>query len=109
MNQTDHDQRSLAWHRHVVARMRQDEMLLVKARATLDHWMSLGPKPNRNYLAIWNAAIDSGLDAVNKLATAEGEHANNLRQSSPIAGVLQSRERWAFMKEWSRKHETRKP
>lgn len=109
MNQQAHDQRSLAWHRHVIARMRADPVLMDRARATLDRWASLGPKPNRAYLAEWKAAMDSGLDAVAILATADGEHANALRQCSPIACVLSNGERWAFRRNWGQEHATRKP
>lgn len=108
MNQQDHDARSLAWHRHVVARMRDDPALLDKAHAILAHWKSLGPRPNRDYLAAWQAALTLGMDAVEQLASDESEHGNALRQCSPISSVL-SRERWAFRKDWSQQHATRKP
>ena len=109
MNQQDHDQRSLAWHRHVIARMRSNGALLEKAWATLERWTARGPMPNRGYLSEWRAAMDAGLDAVDHLATAEGEHANALRQCSPISGILSNKERWAFRANWSQQHATRRP
>lgn len=102
MNQQDHDERSLAWHRLVIKRMQSDPGLIDKARMTLDLWLSKGPQPNRVYLAEWQRAMDAGLDALEQLATTEGDHPNALRQCSPISGVLTNEERWAFRREWSR-------
>lgn len=101
MNQQEHDQRSLAWHRRVIARMRDDPSLLEKSRATLDHWLAMGPQPNRFYLGEWQAALNGSLDDLERLVTAEGEHANALRQCSPMSGVLSNEERWAFRREWA--------
>ena len=100
MNQQDHDQRSLAWHRYVIARMRDDAALMDRAWVTLNHWISLGARPDRAYLADWQAAMVSGLDAVDRLATCDSEYADAMRQCSPISCVLSNSERLAFIKSW---------
>jgi len=104
MNQQEHDLRSLAWHRYVIARMRSDGVLLEKAKATLEHWISREPGSSLVYLSEWKSAMESGIDAVERLATAEDEHAKALRQCSPISCVLPSRERWRFRRMWSEEH-----
>jgi len=100
MNQQDHDRRSLAWHCYVVGRMRSDESLLDRARETLARWMARGQMPNRYYLAQWKSALDAGIDAVAQLATAQGEHANALRQCSPISCIMPNEERNGVQKKW---------
>lgn len=108
MNQQQHDLRSLQWHRLVISRMREDDRLLEKAKETLKHWLSLGPKPNRFYLAEWEKAINGGLDQLELLATKDNEHGCNLRQCSPISGVLTNKERWAFRRQWEINNEPSK-
>ena len=100
MNQQQHDARSLAWHRYIVARIHKEGILLDDARRVLAHWQSLGPRPNRSYLAEWQVALNAGLDAVERLATDESEHGNALRQCSPLSVLLSYDESRAFREEW---------
>lgn len=103
MNQQQHDQRSLEWHRLVVKRMREEPALLEGAKATLRHWQSLGQRPNRFYLAEWEKALNEGIDAVEQLATDPSERGNSLRQCSPVSGQLSS-ERHTFRAYWRKKN-----
>ena len=38
------------------------------------------------------------------LALAQGEHANAMRQASPLACLLSNAERFAFLKNWRNQH-----
>ena len=53
MNQQEHDLRSLAWHTHVVERMREDPELMQKALAIGTRWLALGPRRSDVYTRAW--------------------------------------------------------
>ena len=94
MNQQEHDLRSLAWHTHVVERMREDPELMQKALAIGTRWLALGPRRSDVYTRAWVELLRQNIDAVAEVATA-------MRQSSPVACVLGREERNAFWAAWS--------
>ena len=101
MNQQEHDLRSLAWHTHVVERMREDPELMQKALAIGPRWLALGPRRSDVYIRAWVELLRQNIDAVAEVATASTERATAMRQSSPVACVLGREERNAFWAAWS--------
>ena len=101
MNQQDHDLRSLAWHTHVVERMREDPELMQKALAIGTRWLALGPRRSDVYIRAWVELLRQDIEAVAEVATASTERATAMRQSSPVACVLGREERNAFWAAWS--------
>jgi len=101
----DKHRRSLALHQLIAEKIRRDPALLAKAGENLARWMAMNPRTRaRPYLAEWQAAIDQGVDSTIALMTDSGEHATDLRGSSPFAGILTEAERSAFLGEWRAKH-----
>ena len=109
MNQQDHDLRSLAWHTHVVERMREDPELMQKALAIGTRWLALGPRRSDVYTRAWVELLRQGIDAVAEVATSSTERATAMRQSSPVACVLGREERNAFWAAWSPKEPPEPP
>ncbi len=101
MNQQEHDLRSLAWHTHVVERMREDPELMQKALAIGTRWLALGPRRSDVYIRAWVELLRQDIEAVAEVATASTERATAMRQSSPVACVLGREERNAFWAAWS--------
>ena len=99
------DQRSLALHRAVVDKIRHDPTLLVRARGTLLRWRqkNVGGR-TQPYLDEWQQVLDADLESCLALAVEESEHAEALRQSSPLSCLLTPKERFAFLKEWQQAH-----
>ena len=98
------DQRSLAMHRLVAAKVRQDSRLLDQARATLRHWYQTVSPRTYVYLAEWQRLFDQGEEACLAVATEDSEHAAALRQASPLACLLTNQERFEFLKAWKANH-----
>ncbi len=104
------DQRSLALHRLIADRIRQDPVLFDKPRQTLARWRTVVSQNSQPYVQDWLQLIDSGMDVCLSVATQESERAAALRQTSPFCGVLTHKERFAFFKNWAKEHhETRRP
>ena len=98
------DARSLALHRLIAAKIRNDPVLFEKVRATIGRFRRIVCANSQPYLIEWERAIDQGIDAALALATEESEHATALRQASPFAGILTEPERLAFLAQWKRDH-----
>lgn len=100
MNQQEHDKRSLEWHKVVLGSIAENPCLLDRALLNVQHWKSMGHRPDRLYLDEWERAIHSGVEQVKALALREDEYANTLRQCSPIATLLPQAQRWSFIKSY---------
>ncbi len=88
-------ERSLAAHRLIASRLRTDPTVVLRARARLERW-SKASQLHPHWLAAWTAALDLPLS---ELADLLSDPANtDLRQTSPFAGELDARERWAIWK-----------
>lgn len=99
------EQRSLAYHRVVAARMHADPQILERARARIGRWLDEGRSPF--YAAEWERLLAGPVEALGALMVSDTEFARALRQSTPFAGVLTPRERWALWKEARKTHEAR--
>jgi hypothetical protein len=89
------DQRSLALHHAVAAKLEADPALLDVARANLHRWLSTTPRPA---LLEWRLLLDATpLPELLVLLRSSGDRAARLRQSSPFAGLLTPEERQSIL------------
>jgi hypothetical protein len=102
------DARSLALHRLVAARVREDGALYEKAKRMLARWRETVSPSSQPYLETWEDLMRQGVAACLAVAVEDSPSAAALRQSSPIAGVLSNRERFVFLREWRVSHETQR-
>ena len=89
------DDRSLAMHQAIGAKLRSRPELLTIARENLSRWRDHAGA-SLPYLDEWARILDKPLDEVLEMIGQENERMTALRQSSPFAGVLDPRERWAI-------------
>jgi hypothetical protein len=89
------DDRSLALHAAVAAKLEAQPELLDVARQNLRRWLSMRPAAA---LREWQAILDRApLPEVVELLRAQSADAARLRQSSPFAGVLSQTERQSIL------------
>ena len=105
MNQHDHDVRSLAWHKHIVICMRDNPVLLKKAKTILNRWLLRDSQRSLPYLLEWKRILDSDITVIASIACDEGEKSTALRQCSPLSCVLPNQERLKFWRSWRDLHE----
>jgi len=89
------DERSLAMHRAIAEKLRRDPSLLAIARDNLARWDSAMPGASR-YWKQWKELLDLPLDTLLERMVEPGEAMTAMRQSSPFAGILTPKERWAI-------------
>lgn len=100
------DQRSLALHRLVAEKIRQDQSLLLMAQSTLTRWRCTASPRTFVYLDAWQQLLNQGMEVCLAAATEESERGDALRQASPLSCLLSPRDRFAFLKQWSANHAT---
>jgi hypothetical protein len=89
------DERSLALHEAVAARLEAQPQLLEVARGNLKRWLAARPAAA---LREWQRLLDSlPLPQLLQLLRSPEEAAVRLRQSSPFAGILSPAERQAIL------------
>jgi hypothetical protein len=89
------DERSLALHEAVAARLEAQPQLLEVARGNLKRWLAARPAAA---LCEWQRLLDSlPLPQLLQLLRSPEEAAVRLRQSSPFAGILSPAERQAIL------------
>lgn len=102
----DLDQRSLALHVLVARKVEANPALIEKAQGVVTRWLQISDPASHVYLQEWRAVLAQGVAASVRLATEHSEHANALRQASPMACLLSNQERFAFLREWKQAHAT---
>ena len=89
------EQRSLALHEAVAAKLEAHPQLMDVARRNLERWLQRNPA---TALREWRRILDSTpLPGVIELLRSPSDEATRLRQSSPFAGLLTTEERRAIM------------
>ena len=88
--------RSLAYHQAVVERL--DGAMLDRARARACRWSEGGGRATP-HLHRWRQLLDGRREDLIAVLTADTEEARTLRSTSPFAGELAPRERWAIWAE----------
>lgn len=90
--------RSLALHREVARRVREQPELLVPVRARVDGWLrdgSVAPP----YARAWSEILARELDALLEAIVDPSERGRDLRQCTPFTGILDPRTRWRILRE----------
>ena len=82
--------RSLAYHRVVARRLRRS--MVDEARHVLHRWRGQG-RIDPRYADRWEGVLSQPLSAIRRALVEEGSEADDLRQSSPFAGMLSEAER----------------
>ena len=78
-------ERSLAFHREIAQRLLRDATILDRARQRVCGWMV--ENPNRPYVIQWARILEGTVESVADFLVDRNELAQELRQSSPFAGV----------------------
>ena len=94
------DERSLAIHRLVVAKIEKDPHLFEQVKVTLARWRRTVSEHSQPYLVEWQGVAYRSMRECLDLAVEDSEHAVALRKSSPFAGILSESERFAFLNSW---------
>ncbi len=98
------DRRSIALHRRVAERLRQDPSLLKVARANLERWRTRSRAGDlaADSVRQWQEILDTrSLEELCDLLVRDDEDATRLRQSSPFAGVLTAAEVWEIKRRFN--------
>ncbi len=95
------DDRSLAMHAYVAARLREHPERLTEVEAILARWTRSAGERVLPALEEWSAILRSGLDATLAAAVDPSEEGKRRRQSSPLLSLLEPRERWALLRQWT--------
>ncbi len=91
------EERSLAYHRALAARIGLEPALLERARAKVAAWLAEGRSPF--YARAWQQVLSAPVESVSQVLVSDTEEARALRQATPFAGALQPRERWRIWRE----------
>jgi hypothetical protein len=94
------DERSLALHQLIAAKVLADPALLDKARENMQRWQQMEGSP-KLALAEWERILTGSTDQIAQFLTERSERATRLRQSSPFAGVLTEAERRTIYESFS--------
>jgi hypothetical protein len=100
------DERSLALHRAVADKLRKQPELLQIAHDNLARWRATSGR-SRPWLDEWQRMLDGPTDTLLAAMESDEERMTALRQSSPFAGVLSPRERWAIYERFENTHQVR--
>ncbi|WP_373048753.1 hypothetical protein [Vulgatibacter sp.] len=92
------EERSIAYHRAVAARIERDPSLLEGVRARLDATIAAGGR-SLPYAQAWRRLLERPLPELLAFLVDGGEEARALRQSTPFAGLLEPAERWRIWRE----------
>jgi len=90
-------ERTLQAHRVLAERIGRDPSILVHARSTLARWIEQ-ERIHPDYAAKWTALLNAPLEQLLSAMISDSEASRDLRQTSPFAGCLTPRERWAVWK-----------
>ena len=91
------EERSLAYHRAIAARLAREPALVARARAKVAAWRTEGRSPF--YARAWERLLSGPTKTLAQFLAADTEEARALRQATPFAGALEPRERWRIWRE----------
>lgn len=92
LNHFQIEERSLALHRAIARRLKENPALLEVALKNLERWIQDGGM--RSYWTEWKTILNGPLEEILSFLVSGGEKAKWLRQSSPFCGILLPQERW---------------
>lgn len=102
------EERSLALHLEVALRIRAQPGLLNSARTRVQGWSEDGSVAT-HWVNVWSELLSRSLEEVVTAITDQGETGRSLRQTSPFAGVIDAKTRWAILRQCEKErqsHET---
>ena len=88
--------RSLAYHRALARKLRKS--MVEEAKHVLFRWRVEG-KIDAHYAEQWERVLNQPMAEIRKAIVEEGQGADDLRQNSPLAGLLSEAERRRIVKE----------
>jgi hypothetical protein len=91
------EERSLAYHRVIAARIVREPALLERARVKVAAWLAEGG--SAFYARAWERVLSAPAETIAAQLVADTEEARALRQATPFAGALEPRERWRIWRE----------
>jgi len=91
------EERSLALHRAVLARLEGDPSVLEQARANVRSMLAEGR--SAYYARAWEELLAGPASRLREVLVADTEDARALRQATPFAGVVGPRERWEIWRQ----------
>jgi hypothetical protein len=100
------EERSIAYHEAVAARLRDRPALLEKARERVRGWCAREPVPY--YARAWDEVLSGPLAGIAAFLVDRGERARELRQSTPFAGMVDPRQRWSIWRDVRGRMESRR-
>lgn len=92
------EERSLAFHRAIADRLREDPGVLARARARVQQWIETGDV-HSHWAREWQSVLSRPLDEIRAALLDVGEAARALRQTTPFAGAIDPRTRWRIWRE----------
>jgi hypothetical protein len=93
------ERRSIELHRIVARRIVEDPVVLDRARARVATWLQEGGPVDAARAERWARLLDGPVDEVLRELVLDTPDACDLRQVTPFAGVVDSRERWRILRE----------
>jgi hypothetical protein len=95
------DRRSLALHRAIAEKLRDNPALLAIALDNIERWTHAGGR-SQPYWDAWREILSRPLPEILDSLVDESERMTALRQATPFAGVLEPAERWAIYQRFNR-------
>jgi hypothetical protein len=89
------ERRSLAYHDAIAERIARNPAILDRARARLKDWTASG-SVHPKWVAAWSELLGCSLAEICDKLREPSEQMTALRQTTPFAGALDARTRWAL-------------
>jgi hypothetical protein len=99
------EERSLAYHRAIAARLDGEPALISRAIERLERWKRT-TVAGRTYLDRWLALLRGPRHELLQVMLGDDEHARTMRSIGPFAGEMTAKERWKLWREVRRRLET---
>src|SRR4051812_40116181 len=100
------EERSLAYHREVAARLRQRPELIALATQRAGQWAAEGGQ-HAPYAKEWLRILSGTVDDIVARLEDPSERGRALRQATPFSGALDPRERWKLWRDVRARWESR--
>lgn len=92
------EERSLAYHRLVAARLVREPELLEEARRRVEGWIAAGGR-SAPYAEAWREILDQPLPRIVALPDRSRRAGGGTPPVHPIAGMVPARQRWRLWKQ----------
>src|SRR5271165_5794747 len=92
------EERSLAYHAVIAARLESDPRMLEVARRRVAAWIEAGT-PHPHYARAWSQILASPVSVIREHLGDGSAEGRALRQVTPFAGLVDPRERWRIWRQ----------